>query len=60
MDFDDLKLIVELGGRYEVTFEPGGKLISLYPIPEGYRYSPPDVLLEILLSEGYKIIPDDV
>lgn len=60
MNVDELKEMMSAGGRYDMTFEVGGNLISAYPIPDNYRYAPPEALLEILLQAGYKIVPDDV
>lgn len=60
MNLDELKEMMNAGGRYDVTFDVGGNLISAYPIPDNYRYASPEVLLEILLEAGYKIVPDDV
>lgn len=60
MNLDELKEMMSAGGRYDVTFGVGGKLISAYPIPDNYCYASPEALLEILLQSGYKIVPDDV
>lgn len=32
MNLDELKEMMNAGGRYDVTFEVGGNLISAYPI----------------------------
>lgn len=60
MNLEEFKEMMNAGGRYDVTFEAGGKLVSAYPVPEGYRYAAPEALLEILLQAGYKITPSDV
>lgn len=60
MNVDMLKEMMEVGGRYDITFEAGGVLISAYPIPDNYYYASVDTLIEILLEAGYKITPDDV